>query len=88
MSSNYHPETRVNFAATEAFTRHWGNEEARKQQKEFERPSWTTVTRSPSPEGKPAKLPDLPNNAIAVYAVLFLAGLAIGGYLAWSQAKN
>jgi len=90
----YHPQTQVNFAATEAFERTYGKTEADKQQAGFEKPSWHTaavapIPRTPSPAGSASALPGhfIAAETVFLFSLGFVAGIAAGLVVArWTQS--
>lgn len=76
---SYHPETSVNFAATDAFVRKWP-EEADHQQIAFERPSWAKTAVAPPAAMIP---PSMSLNEQLIWGALFLAVVGIGTYALW-----
>lgn len=94
----YHPRTNVSFAPTEPFCRRWANE-AQSQMQKFKIATWEQDTTPPlaalaqAEQHTPPLLEEQnkepsPALALAALSVLFLAGMAIGAYIAYQcQAK-
>lgn len=84
--NNYHPETNVSFAPTEAFKRKWANE-AKTQEAKFNTPSWVKATADEETAANP--LLNSHDSKVVIASEdeikMLLVGCMLGGLIGFSM---